>query len=1123
MPGTRRPPMTGAREALLTRIRAARRLLLWRSIERAGLAAVVGILAIAVVALIVALSAPIYRAEYSLIRLSLLGAAGVFFLTAVARVLGAGSSLGAAALEAGKLAGDREDELLSALELSNEEGEGGAWTSGSLREAAVLAAVARARGVKLAQLKRWDRRGRWLGATGVALLALGIAGIAGGARTPVALRRIADPSTAPPAPIRIRVEPGTREVEGGESVALRAYIAGSARRPLLERRAGDGWRGIAFGNSEGAEGARHGEHAYSLVLRNLTEDVAYRVRVADQVTPTYALNVRDLPRATGYRVLYQYPSYTGLKPEVSQGITGDLAAPRGTRALLEVTLNRAVATASARFERERLALNGEVGERSVRFSIPIRVDDRFTLRLQDRRGRQADLGPFDLRAIPDRPPTVTVLAPAPVEDVTRDLTTVVLAGATDDHGVRKILLRYRVRQEPERIETLHEEHVGTRELAIRYTWALGGYSLLPGEEVEYQIGAVDGNAIDGPQTTWSDIRRLRFPSATEILASMSGDRDESIETLEDVLKSARELQQKSESLSRELGRSRELTWEQQQEVQKNLEGQERLRNQLDKVAQKLSQDSEKLSQSRALNAELVQKIQEMAKLLQQIKDQTLLRSMQRVQEALKRLSPQEVERALENMKFSQEEAMRSLERTIEMLKQIRTEEMLEAASERAAEMERRQIALNDSLARTKEKSEMSRLGQMERQVARMAEEERAALDSLGAAMQSLDPESAAESERLADQLGSKGMQPQFQRASQSMEQGERQESQAEAQELQQQLSEMRKSVDKMRENFNSKRKNEIAKKMEEAAQDLLDIASIQEKMLGDETSSLSERAETQKGLQESTEGATNRVGEVAKQTLFVTPDIAQSLGRALANQSNAVGRYSNQDLAGGLVGSKESTIALNQAAAGLLRQRQSMQGSKSSTGMQEAMESLQSLAGQQQGLNQETMGMMPGGEGAEEQQGNSGRLREGSGDALGRMAAEQEAIRRGLEEAQQKLGQSGGTLGQLGDVGDEMKKVEQDLRSGRLSQETLDRQQKILSRLLDAPRSVEKRDYSRRRISRPGVDVVRSSPGALSGDLLKSRPSLPALLSRGSRDPISPRYRATVDEYFQSILEGKAR
>ena len=1115
--------MKPAYEALLGRLKSARRILLWRAIERAGLAAVVGLLAIALVALVVALLAPLYRAEYSMLRLALLGAAAVFFLTAVARVLASDLALPDAALAAGKLAGDREDELLTALELSRDEPEQGTWTSSALREAAVETAALRARGIELGRLKRWEKRGRWLAAAGVALVLIGVASVVGGSKTPLVLRGMADPKSAPQAPIRIRVEPGTREVEGGASVALHAYVAGSGRRPELLTREAAGWHETNFGNAQGAAGARRGEHAYSLVLHNLNEDVVYRVRVADQVTPTYALNVRDLPRATGYRILYEYPAYTGLKPEVSQAITGDLAAPRGTRAILEVSVNRAVAKATARFEGAGQELTGQPGNRSARFSVPIRTDDRFSIRLEDQRGRRADLGPFDLRSIPDRPPTVTVLAPAPVEDVARDMTTVVLAGATDDHGVRKILLRYRVRQEQDRVEVLHEEREGARELAIRYTWALGGYSLLPGEEVEYQVGAVDGNAIDGPQTTWSDARRLRFPSATEILSSMEGERSETIETLEDVLKGARDLQQKSEELSRDVGRSRELSWEQKQEVQKTLEGQEKLREQIDKVAQKLSQDGEKLSQSRALNAELVQKIQELQQLLSQIKDQNLLRSMQRLQDAMKRVSPQEMERALQNFKLSQEDAMKNLERTIEMLKQIRMEEMLEAASERAAEMERRQLAVNDSLSRTKQKEDVSKLANAERQIATMGEEERAALDSLASEMRSVDSQTAEESSRLSEKLGPQGMQPQFQRTRESMERGERQESQEQAKELSQNLEELRKSIDKMREDFGAKKKNELAKKMEQSAQDLLDIASIQEEMLGDESSSLSKRAETQKGLQESTEGATNRIAEVAKQTLFITPDIAQSLGRALSNQSNAVGRYSNQDLAGGVTGSKEAAIALNQAAGGLLRQRESMQGAKSSTGMQEAMEKLQSLAGEQEGLNEEAMGMMPGQGEGDGKEGNSGRLKEGMGDALGRMAAEQEAIRRGLEEATQKLGQNGGTLGRLGDVAEEMKKVEQNFRSGRLDQETVDRQQRILSRLLDAPRSVEKRDYSRRRISRPGVDVVRSSPGTLSGDLLKSRPSLAALLARGSRDPITPRYRATVDEYFQSILEGKAR
>jgi len=1117
--------MNPSYQSLLERLRAARRIILLRAIERAGIATIVGLLAVALLALAIALVAPLYRAEYAAIRNALLVAAGLFVLAAVVRVWSTKAALSQAAIEAGRLSGDREDELLAALELSQGAPVDDAWTSSSLREAAVRAAAERAQSLPIERLRRWDQRGRWLAASGGVLMLLAVTGVLGGSRTSMVIQRIARPGSAPVAPIKIRVSPGNREIEGGETVSIRAYVAGTLRHPKLLTRSGDDWKDASLDVAPSSEGAHSGEHVYAATLRNVKEDVTYKIKIADQETPAFALSVRDLPRATGYRIRYDYPAYTGLKSEETQAITADLAAPRGTRAVIDVGTNRAVDDAAILFDGGG-QIAGSGGDHGAEIAVPIRNDGRFSIRLTDRRGRRAVLGPFELRAIPDRPPTVTVLAPGPVDDVGHDMGTTIIAGATDDHGVRKILLRYRVRDEAVKVETLHEEKAGARELAIRYGWSLGTYGLLPGDEIEYQVGAVDGNGVDGPQTTWSDSRRLRFPSATEILANMDKERSESIDTLEDVLKNVRDLQQKSEDLSRDVGRTKEMSWEQKQELQKNLEGQQQAKEQLDKVAEKLSQDAEKLSQS-PLRTELVQKLEELHQLLSQIKDQSLLKSMQRLQEAMKKMTPQEMERALQNFQLSQDEVIKNLEKTIEMLKQLKTEEMLEAASQRAAEMERRQLAVNDSLSRAQgaeKKNTMKQLSDSQKQLADMSKEQSAALDSIASQMKPDDPETSQDAKQLADQYGQQGMQQDMQQMSGSMEAGEQSEAQQQAKQLSKNLEQMRKNVDKMREGFSQKKKNELAKKMEDAAQDLMDIASVQEKLLSDDQSSMNDRAETQKGLQETTEGATQRIGEMAKQSLFITPDIAQSLGRALTNQQNAVGRYSNQDLAGGLNSSKEATISLNQAATGLLRQKESMQGAKSSTGMQEAMESLQSLAGQQQGLNEQSMGMMPG------QQDGSGsgdqgqRLQEGSGQALGRMAAEQEAIRKGLDDAMQKMNQNGGsTLGNMGDVAEDMKKVEQDLRSGRLEADTVERQQKILSRLLDAPRSLEKRDYSRKRTSRPGVDVVRSSPEALSGDLLKSKPSLAALLARGSRDPIAPRYRATVDEYFQSILEGKAR
>ena len=1119
--------MNPAYAALLRELRRARRVLLWRSVERAGVVATFGLVALAVAALLVALLLPLHRSEYVTLRSALLLGAGFALVFALVRVLRSRAGLPEAALEASRLIHESDDGLLSAFELGRSTGANPEdpslpfGYSDALTQHAVRTAADRAASLPLRRLRAWRGRSASIKRLGIVVALLAAVAAIGGSRTVTTVRRIADPEKAPLAPIRIRVEPGSEEVEGGASVPVRVTITGTERKPRLLSREGSsdekhGWRERTLERATDEARPRNRERAYATVIRNLNEDLVYQVRAADQVSPVYRISVRDLPRASGFRIRYEYPAYCGQPSEATNAITGDLVAPRGTRARVEVLLNRSVGRASLQYE-SGAASSGELGERLARFVVPVRADARYRVRLVDPRGRKVDLGPYDIKSIPDRPPTVTIVSPSPVEDVTRDLTTTILAGATDDYGVKKILLRYRVRQEPQRLETLHQEADGARELAVRYTWSLASYNLLPGEEIEYEVGAEDGNQVDGPQTTWSETRTLRFPSAAEILSSVERQQDESVATLEDAIRSAKLLREKSDELARDLGRARELPWEKGQDIQKTLEGQQALREQIDKVAEKLGQDADKLAQSRALNAELVQKLNELHQLLNELHDQSILRAMQRVQEALKKMSPQDLERAMQNMKLTQEDVVRNLERTIELLKQIKMEEKLEAAAERAADMARRQLALNDSLARARQPNEMKDLAKGEKEIREMGKEQRAALDSLAAELKQMDRESAQDAESQRDRLQS--AYPVFEKAVSSLQDAMKQEAKESTQDLQHQLEEMRNAMNKMKEDFVFRKKNDVGRKMDAAIADLLEIADAQEDLLDDPKSGPGERASTQQGLEETTEGAANRIGDLSKRTLFITPEVMEGVGRALSNQKNAVGRYSMEDLIGGLGSSKEATIALNQAASALLKGRDAMAKAKSSTGFQEAMQMLQSLAGDQQKLNGESLSLLPGSDG----QGQQGRPRPDPSGELGRMAAEQEAIRRGLEEAMEKMGQGGGTLGQLGQTGEDMKKVAEDLRGGRLDQETVERQQRILSRLLDAPRSVEKRDYSRRRTSRPGVDVVRSSPGALSPELLKARPSLAALLARGGRDPVSPRYRALVDQYFQALLSGKMR
>src|SRR5437763_119867 len=332
--------MNPAYQALLRELHRARRFLLWRSVERAGVIATFGLLALAGLALAAALVLPLHRSEYAALRTALLLGAALALLFALARVFRSRAGLPEAALEASRLTDEREDDLLTAFELGRAPGAASTGQiatgySDALTQHAVRHAAERAAALPLGRLRVWRGRKKSIERLGIAIAVLLGVGLLGGSRTLTSVKRIADPERAPLAPITIRIDPGSEEIEGGASVRVRVYVAGTERRPrLLIKKHGEAkdWDETTLDRATDDVSPRPRERAYTMVMPNLSEDLVYQVRALDQVSPIYRISVRDLPRASGFRIRYDYPAYCGLASENANAITGDLVAPRGTRA-----------------------------------------------------------------------------------------------------------------------------------------------------------------------------------------------------------------------------------------------------------------------------------------------------------------------------------------------------------------------------------------------------------------------------------------------------------------------------------------------------------------------------------------------------------------------------------------------------------------------------------------------------------------------------------------------------------------------------------------------------------------------------------------------------------------------
>jgi len=106
-------------------------------------------------------------------------------------------------------------------------------------------------------------------------------------------------------------------------------------------------------------------------------------------------------------------------------------------------------------------------------------------------------------------------------------------------------------------------------------------------------------------------------------------------------------------------------------------------------------------------------------------------------------------------------------------------------------------------------------------------------------------------------------------------------------------------------------------------------------------------------------------------------------------------------------------------------------------------------------------------------------------------------------------------LGDLDELAKEMEKIADEIASGNLNEDVLRRQERILSRMLDAKHSVHKRDYSRKRESKTADQRFtdqKNGESVLDADVesRERRYNPPA-------DGVPLEYRPLVREYFKSL------
>ncbi len=979
----------------------------------------------------------------------------------------------------------------------------------------------------------------------------------------------------------LEVVGGSFEILAGDDVVVRLRDHGPLAPEMLLRfnDTGDLWKTRRLE----PQSAR-APWEYEFRFENVRDHTLYRFESGKRHTAQFDIQVVQRPIVSRFSIKLVPPPYTRREPAVLEEGRGDAIALFGTEIQIEGTASSPLAggwivpEGDATGERtlpRPLEMSVEGNGFSGGFTL--RGDLRYHFSITDQRGNQnGDPVTYQLSAIEDRPPYVELRDPEGDATIPKSMRVPLVIYASDDFGVSRMTVVYQHEREGEPVEE-GEKRANLRlhgpsaldpdgqplgrapapEVIKTYDWDLTPLGLYPGDAVTFYVEVEDNDEFSGHKTARTPTYRLRLPSLGELYADIQDQDDNRMSELDEVLEQGRELQQKYEQMARELKKRPEMDWKKEQEIQKALEKQKELADRVSDLAEQLQDEVDRMEQQQLVNSEIAEKMEEIRELMQNIQDDALREYMERLQEAMKQISPEEIQRAMEQMELSQEEFLKRLERTKALLEQLAREQKLDSLVERTAEILERQEDLTDRTQKLNEKAGDPKDGeqedgeqqdgeqkdgeeedgeqqdgkqqdgeqqQSEQDAERLAQEQ----EQLAEQMRQLEEELAQLNEEMQNaerqELNDANQQMQEQQPSEPMEQAGEQLQQQQPQQAQENQEESERRLRSLYEQLmqaqmamSQNMSQETAIALSKAARQSLDVSFRQEHLsregapVGDYEST-GDLARRQKGLLAATERVVEGLDELAKESLQVPSHVSALLGQAMNKMEQGVEAYEKGNALAGRIHGEDSYGDLNRAVIELNRSARSC--SQGSGGGQTSRERMGQMAERQQQLNDATQRLR---DALQNPQSLSPEERE----AMSRLLGEQRSIAEELRDIQQQAQDQRDLLGRMDKLLDEVKEVVEDMESESLGDETSRVQERILSRMLQAQRSLHKRDYNKQRESRSVEEVYSEGGKALeeSEEVKKLRRDILRALESGTPEE----YQELVRQYFRAIAEGEEK
>ena len=897
-----------------------------------------------------------------------------------------------------------------------------------------------------------------------------------------------------------------------------------------------------------AEGGR-----FSYLFRQLNASQTFHLEGGGVASQDYRLEVLPNPSVLSFRMVLSYPAYTKREAETVVNL-GDAAVPEGT---VVRWLFQTQDADSLHFEvnGDRCLVMGVDGNGRAELSRRVMDNTDYAFCVSRppttdyRLPTTSDTLRYALSAIKDALPMIVV---EEVVDSLHPDRRLFRGRIKDDYGFSRLVFVHKTANSKDTTRNaLSEAEMalgGEASQEFYFSFNTAELTLAPGDELTYYFEVSDNDAIHGPKTVRSQVFEVKIPTEEELDRLLEQTSSDVRQSAKSQMGELRRLQEEINEMMKKLVDKKELNWQDKKDLEQLAEKQKQVKAMMQQMQQQIQENNRLEQRYREQSEQLMEKQRELDRLMNEVMDDKMKETLAEIERMMQELDKQKVQQQLEQLKMDNAELEKQLDQNIELMKRLEIEKKVEQTiqkMDRLAE-EQRQLGKETEQAKGKEKEQLQ---QRQQELGDRFQQLKQDLEQIKQDYKELDPSTDF---KVPTEL-EKQVEQKQQGAQQQLQKGRNKDASKMQQEAADDMERLSEAIAEAQLDAEQQDMAEDAEQVRQLLKNLVQLSFNQEELITDLNAIYIQDPKYQtiiarqnrirddfRGVEDSLRSLARRqlavASAITKEVGEVNSSVSRSLSGLLDMNQSFYGNYKNTNAARsmqyGMTSLNNLALVLAESLDQMQNQmRQNAQKKKSGQCKNQGKSSSQcnnpgkgkpspkSMRQMQEELNKQMEALKK----QLDKQGNKpgGRHQLGQGQQMSeefaKMAAQQEMIRRMMQQYGQEMkSASGGDPKLAREIDQMMRQMEQtetDLVNRTITQQTIKRQQQIMTRLLEHEKAEMQREKEERRESREAGDLYsQPSPAELERYNRQLQPAADQL--RTVPPTLAPYYRDKVNDYF---------